>query len=168
MIASLTASIIYMAYTATIVSVLSVERVPIKSLDDLYSGQLKIYASSESATLRYYLTVVASNKIHQIKNAKSASKFLNFKSLYKNRPELKSSKGENPWLPMAEGIRNIFKTPMAFLSYSHLFHLECLAHGISDRERCEKIYNFPITSTLQPSGMTLSRSSPLRDVFNYK
>jgi len=59
LVAALSASVVYMAYTATIVSVLSIERVPIKSLDDLFHSQLKMYASGDSSTLKYYLTVSA-------------------------------------------------------------------------------------------------------------
>ena len=57
LIGSLTGLIVYISYSATIISVLSVEHTPIKEITDLFGYQYSFYAHEYSSTMQEYLKV---------------------------------------------------------------------------------------------------------------
>ena len=65
---SLIGLIIYASYTSVIVSVLSVEQVPVSTMDDLARFNYRFYAHEYSSTMQDFLKVTFYNEMQQIFN----------------------------------------------------------------------------------------------------
>ncbi|CAL8123879.1 unnamed protein product [Orchesella dallaii] len=136
--------ICFLAYSAQIVSILATLEIPIPSLAALFRSSLPIFATLES-----------SNIAEVVKGLQSQGKI---------NPRI------NPFLPLTIGVKKTFETPMAYISYDHMFNVVRRRFNISEGEYCSKIYSFPVlkTKSMLVTAMTMPKYSPLREMFNHK
>lgn len=129
------------AYSASVVSVLQLEEIPIRDLPSLFQSTLPIHAALESSNIALV-----------VKGLQSEGKV----------------KLKQPFLPSPVGIPKLFKGPSALITYDHLFHMERRVENINDEVYCSKITALPVSRTNIPTSMTMPKGSTLRETFNHK
>ncbi|CAG7822190.1 unnamed protein product [Allacma fusca] len=136
------ALLLYIAYSASIVSVLSVKSVPVKEFADLISYHFLYYVHEKSFTLQTFLK----DKIIDAYNL--------------SQDVLK--------VPTEREVSILLTDSNALVTYADVFYSATRTLNYTERFVCESLSQVPCSSYTGTSAMFVKKGSPFRETFDYK
>ncbi|CAG7829777.1 unnamed protein product [Allacma fusca] len=136
------ALLLYIAYSASIVSVLSVKSVPVKEFADLISYHFLYYVHEKGFTLQTFLK----DKIIDAYNL--------------SQDVLK--------VPTEREVSILLTDSNALVTYADVFYSATRTLNYTERFVCESLSQVPCSSYTGTSAMFVKKRSPFRETFDYK
>ena len=161
------ALVVFVAYSATLVSIFTTPNTPIKSIGDLLQSQLRLLVDVNNAGANLVVSKLKIQKTnHNATSLAATNKHSSITNLLINRV---SKGGKNSFASAPNATAVLISRKLAFMTFPDTFYSTMKnVHKRSDKYLCDHISSVPVTSIPFRSGLFIAKNSVYKQLFNVK